>query len=1264
MKDIGPGVFLTVRSELDFPADEARILAFWKEHGIFKKTLTAATRATGPSKGTYVFYEGPPTANGMPHNGHVLTRAVKDVFPRFQTMRGYDVPRKAGWDTHGLPVEVEVEKELRIHGKAEIEKYGVKPFISKCIDSVFRYTEAWEKLTDKIGFWVDTETAYVTYHKSYVESVWWALSELHKKGLLYRGHRVCWWWPQGGTALSAAEVGWNYKTVDDPSAFVAFPLADDPDTALLAWTTTPWTLPSNGYAAVRADFEYAVVSGWSKKLVVAKDLVEGLAKKLKRDLTVERTLKGSELVGKRYKPPFGTFASLWDAPTPLKNGGSEPVYWRVIAADFVTLDKGSGIVHVAPAFGEDDFNAHKKNLDERYAESAIKDVPLICSVRADGTFGPEMGDLAGVFVKDGDKRLLKDLEARGLLVHHEVYRHEYPFCWRADDDPLIQLARPAWYIRTQPNKDKAIANNRAVNWLPEHIKEGRFGDFLQNNVDWALSRERYWGTPLNVWMCEKNDDHQLAPSSVAEIEKLNPKAFDAFRAAKAADPSLNEHLIVHKPWIDEVTFPCPTCGGTMHRVTEVIDCWFDSGSMPFAQWGYPHAPGSHELFDRAFPADFISEAIDQTRGWFYSLLMISTLVFDEEAQKRLGLSHVRAYPHPYKTCEVLGHVCDREGKKESKGKGNYTPPDVILDRVRMEFAAFDPQVEAVRDVLAAERVKLPDADYKPGVILIAREDYEGLDLQGDAATVRVYRADREGDALTMTLKPLKNLKRRVAAVHHEDLAKLGLTPSDAALHTKPSDVPNLRVEQRVVIEDPSTPAPGADAFRWFFYASSPPWTNTRHSLTNVRSTQKEFLVKLRNVYSFFTIYANIDGFSPAAGNPEASDVTPAQLAKSRGYRPAKERSLLDRWMLSELALATREVTEKLEGYLLYEAAQRLVDLVDALSNWYVRRSRDRFWASAAEAKQDKFDAYFTLYETLVAISKLIAPFTPFMAEELYQNLVRRPWPKTMPESVHLAAYPEPDTSAIDEALAREMRAVRELVSLGLSVRTNAKLKVRQPLDRADIVVSHASLCDALAAHKALIEEELNVHAVRLLQPGEERGEVKYVLKPNFRALGPKLGKKVQVAKQVLAKADASAIRAALATDGKVTLDLDGEKVDLGPDEIEVVVEAAEGFAAAGGRAGVVVLHTSLTDALRDEGLGREILSRVQGLRKELSLGFTERVKLAIDGSARVKRVAEGMRETIAREALATEVAIGAAPFAGEKREASVDGEDVVIVLAR
>ncbi|EYF07672.1 isoleucine--tRNA ligase [Chondromyces apiculatus] len=1257
-------LFDKVGTEINFPAEESRILAFWRQQGIFEKTLRAETRATGPSRGTFVFYEGPPTANGMPHNGHVLTRAVKDVFPRYKTMCGYDVPRKAGWDTHGLPVEVEVEKELRIHGKADIEAYGVKPFISRCIASVFRYTEAWENLTSKIGFWVDLDQAYVTYHKSYVESVWWALGELHRKGLLYQGEKVVWWWAQGGTALSSAEVGQGYKTVDDPSVYVAFPLVDVPETALAVWTTTPWTLSSNMYAAVRPEFAYVEVDAGDllpgvRRLILAAELREPLEKKLGRPLPVARELKGFDLVGKKYRPPFDLFSARAEG---------FGVIHSVIGADFVTLDAGTGIVHVAPAFGEDDHAAHRAQARSNPS------LPLFNAVKPDGTFIDAMGKYAGRWVKACDKELTAELKERGLLVHAETYRHEYPFCWRADEDPLIQYARPAWYIRTTALIDRAIENNQTIQWLPEHIKTGRFGDFLANNVDWALSRERFWGTPLNIWICTKDREHRHAPTSVAEIEKLNPQAFAHFHEAKRADPSLNDNLIVHKPWIDEVTFPCPTCSAEMRRVPEVIDAWFDSGAMPFAQWGFPHAPGSKELFDRAFPADFISEAIDQTRGWFYSLLMISTLVFDEETQTRLGLSRLRSYPHPYQTCVVLGHVSDREGKKESKSKGNYTPPEVILDRVRMEFAA-------------ARTSDVKGAQPKDGVALIAREDYEGLDLTGEAARVHLYRADRASDVggapVVMEIRPQKGMPRRIVALADADLARLGLTPKDNPLSVMPNDVPRLAPEQRVFVEDSSTPAPGADAFRWFFYAASPPWTNTRHSLTNVRGYQKEFAVKLRNVYSFFTIYANIDGFSPAEGNPDAKGTAPADLAKSAGYRLARERSLLDRWMLSELSLATREVRAHLDAYHLYEAATCLVDLVDALSNWYVRRSRSRFWAaegvesaagaasaaggvSRASAEQDKRDAYFTLYEVLVAIAKLSAPFTPFQAEALYQNLVRRPWPTSQPESVHLCAYPEADEAAIDEGLAREMRAVRDLVSLGLQVRTAHKLKVRQPLARADIVLGDQALTGALQREENawLIRDELNVKELRFLAPGEEGAEVRYVLKPNFRALGPKLGKKVQLAKQALARADAAALRTKLAVEGKVSLDLDGEAFDLGPEEIEVAVEASEGFAAAGSRVGVVVLHTALTDALRDEGLGRELLSRVQGLRKELDLGFTERVRLTIDGSDRVKRVTEAFRDTLMQEALATSVEVGPGASDGERRELNVDGEALVIVLAR
>lgn len=1232
MADSKRSVFQKVSPVIDFPKSEERILGFWKERGVFEKTLEA--RKGGPS---FVFYEGPPTANGMPHNGHVLTRVIKDLFPRYKTMRGYEVPRKAGWDTHGLPVEVEVEKELRIHGKADIMAYGVEPFVTRCIESVFRYTSEWEKLTERIGFWVDLDEAYVTYHRSYVQSVWWALKNLYEKGLLYQGHKVVWWWAKGGTALSSAEVGLGYKTVDDPSAYVAFPLADDPSVSLLVWTTTPWTLPSNMYAAVKADVGYALVDDGGRKLIVAEALVESLEKKLGRELTVLGTHKGEELVGQKYIPPFDLYAN-----EAAKNPDLAGKAFTIIAADFVTLDSGTGIVHIAPAFGEDDFEAHRKLHGDKL-------VAPFCAVQPDGTFVPELSQYAGMWVKDGDKPILKELQDRGILVHHELYRHDYPFCWRADDDPLIQYARPAWFIRTTAEIQKAIANNRAVNWLPEHIKEGRFGDFLQNNVDWALSRERFWGTPLPIWRNAKTGE-MVAIGSLDELrQKPGCNLAEVEGELSAYKPELATHLIVHKPWIDKVRWGSEE-EGYFERVPDVIDCWFDSGCMPFAQWGFPHAEGSKEKFDKAFPADFISEAIDQTRGWFYSLLMISTLVFDDETLKSLGLSP-RPFPHPYKTCIVLGHVGDREGKKESKSKGNYTPPEVILEKVAMDFAVID----------AAELgLQVPPK----GTALIAREDLEGLDLQ-EGAKVAVYRPDQADDRHSMILKVGKKLPRRVVLLCKEDMDTLGARMSSQKVDVKVVEVPRLADSERVTIEDPTTPAPGADGFRWFFYASSPPWSNVRHSLSNVRALQKDFQVKLRNVYSFFTIYADIDGWSPADGNTSEAKTVFERIRQSPHYRPARERHLLDQWMLSELALATREVGEHLDAYRVFEAAQRLLDLTDALSNWYVRRSRDRFWAPRdSEHERDKQDAYLTLYETLVTMAALAAPFVPFFAEEMYQNLVRGPFP-SLPESVHLIEFPHWDREAIQEDLSEEMRSVRELVSLGLQVRMNGRLKVRQPLARADVVLAKQELSGRLTKYAPLIQEELNVKELRFLKPGEEGQTVRYRLKPNFRALGPKLGKNVQLAKKVLAESDPADLRVELANQGFITLNLAGQEARLGPDEIEVAVEAAEGFAAAGDRVGVVVLHTELTEELLDEGLSREVLARVQAVRKDLDLGYTERIRLAIAGSERIAKVCERHREVLMRESLASELTIGKPGFEPiEEREVSFDGETVRLAIAR
>jgi isoleucyl-tRNA synthetase len=1215
MADAERAPFETVPSELDFPRYEQRVLQLWKERKIFEKSLE---RASADAE-HFVFYEGPPTANGIPHNGHVLTRVMKDLFPRYHAMLGRRVLRKGGWDTHGLPVEVEVEKELRIHGKAAIDEYGLEPFVARCIESVFRYTTEWERLTERIGFWVSLDDAYVTYHKSYVESVWWALSNLFEKGLLYQGHKVVWWWAQGGTALSSAEVGLGYKTVDDPSVYVTFPFVDDPSTALVVWTTTPWTLPSNGYAAVRPSTDYELVSIGEpigkkprqievgvERLVIASSLRAELEQKLGHKLESLQRLRGEELVGRRYRPPFDTYSKqLADAEVALRSGGTDAMWWRVIAEDFVTLDTGTGIVHIAPAFGEDDSKAHRKQL-ARYSDPDA--VELICAVQPDGNFKPEAGKYAGRWVKEADREIVADLAQAKILLHEETYRHEYPFCWRADEDPLIQMARPAWFIRTTERLDQAIANNRAVSWLPDHIKEGRFGDFLANNVDWALSRERYWGTPLNVWVCSQDAEHKRSPSSIAEIERLNPAAFDHFERAREKDPSLNEHLIVHKPWIDQVLFPCPDCGAEMRRVPEVIDCWFDSGCMPFAQWGFPHAPGSIERFDDAFPADFISEAIDQTRGWFYSLLMISTLLFDEPTQKKLGLAKLRPFPHPYKTCIVLGHVSDKEGKKESKSRGNYTPPELILDRVRMEFGVLSEGL---------------GAKVNAGEALIAREDLEGMDLV-EGAPVALYRRDRPDQKLRLVLRAHKKLPRRLVLLSEEDRAALGVSTIDTGLGTMPAEVPRAPVDQRVTLEDETRPAPGADAFRWFFYAASPPWSNTRHSLSNVRTLQKDFQVKLRNVYSFFTIYANIDGWRPTDA--------------AHAGRPCAERGLLDRWMLSELALAVRDVRAALDGYLVYDAALRVIELVEGMSNWYVRRSRSRFWSHGLDA--DKRDAYATLYQALVTTAKLIAPFVPFFAEEIYQNLVARAGAAGAQESVHFESYPEPDPSSVDEQLASEMAAVREIVSLGLSVRTANKLKVRQPLDRVDVVFNDGSVPARIESHKPLIAEELNVHEVRFMYPGHEQGAVSFKIKPNFRTLGPRLGKRVQAVKQALEAADGSRLHAELSQSGKLSLAIDGEQLEFSPEEVEVAVEAAQGFAAQTGRVGVVVLHTSLTEALIDEGILREITSRLQQARKDLQLAFTDRIRIKLGGSERVLRIAKDGADHIKQECLATGLEIG------------------------
>lgn len=1207
--------FQQAKPIVDFPAAERAVMRFWRENRIFEKSLKL--RRGAPA---FVFNEGPPTANGLPHNGHVLTRVFKDVFLRYRTMAGRRVPRKAGWDTHGLPVEVEVEKELGIHGKEAIESYGVERFVRKCVDSVFAYTEEWERMTERVGFWVDLSDAYVTFHKSYVESVWWALSQLFAKGLLYRGHKIVWWWPQGGTALSAGEVGLGYKTVEDPSVYVALPLVENPGVSLLVWTTTPWTLPANQYAAVRPEYDYVQVRDGERSLILAAALRETIAQKLGRALPVEKRMKGADLLGKRYRPPFPYFYdALADASGALKSGGEEPYLWKVLAADFVELDAGTGLVHEAPAFGEVDYDLHKA-VAERYADPEA--VPLLCPVGPDGKFTAEVPDVCGQWVKDADKLLIRLMKESGVLMHRENYRHEYPFCWRADDDPLIQYARPAWFIRTTARNREALANNDAVNWLPEHIGAGRFGDFLRNNVDWALSRERYWGTPLNVWVNDVTGRMQ-APASCAEILEKNPAAFDRFKRAKEADPALSDHLMAHKPWIDEVTWSEPGEEGVYRRVPEVIDCWFDSGCMPFAQYGFPHR--GREEFASRFPADYITEAIDQTRGWFYSQLMVSTLVFDASTCRAQGIEQP-AYPHPFKTCIVLGFVNDPYGRKESKSKGNYTPPDVIFDRVAQDFAVVGGADCGLR--------------VGAGQAFIAKEDLEALDLK-PGETVKVYRPGEPEAALAVSLRPGKGLPRRIAALADEDRAALGAKLARNGAAVDPNDVRRLPRDERVTIEADGA-APGADAFRWMFLSGNQPWSDKRHSLANVRAAQKEFPLKLRNVYSFFTIYANIDGFDPAA--------QPA--------RPPAARALLDRWILSELALLTQAVADHMQAFRAYEAAVELNRFVDMLSNWYLRRSRARYWKS--EFDDDKRDAYATLYECLVAVVKLAAPFTPFMAEEIYQNIVRGP-DAGAAESVHLCDLPASNAACIDLALSEEMAAVRNVVSLGLRVRTAHRLKVRQPLRSVEIVLGDPALRSRIAPYAYLIEEELNVHRAVFLEGGQ--AHVRYTAKPNFRRLGPRLGKRMKTAKQAFAALDAPALRAKLLADGFAEIDCGGETLRLEPDDIEIVVEALEHFAAAGDSTAVVALNTELDDALRGEGLYRDLLHHVQNMRKELNIDYVRRIRLAVTGSERLLHVLDDNREHFMQETLCIDLR-GAddVPLQGEAREFSIAGETVRVVL--
>ena len=1140
-------MFRAVKTDVKFPVQEESILKFWKEHDIYKKSLAQRQGAT-----PFVFFEGPPTANGLPHPGHCLTRAIKDLFPRYRTMRGYWCNRKAGWDTHGLPVEVEVCKELGIHSKEEIESFGVEPFIAKCQQSVWRYMQEWERVTERLGFWIDLSEAYVTYHQSYVESVWWSLKSLFDRGLLYRGHKIVWWWAQGGTALSSGEVGQGYREVADPSVYVRFPLVNPPEgiptgTSLIVWTTTPWTLPSNQFAAVHQDISYVLcrtedASENSAPFIVAEGLVSSLGEKIKKTLVVERSFKGKELVGLRYVPPFDYFHKKQDETGQLVSGETQHKQWRIVHADFVTIDSGTGIVHLAPAFGEVD---HEVLIAEKGRFSDNTGPGLICAVGPDGKFTEEAPDYRGVWVKEADKPITRSLRERGLLWHQEQYVHDYPFCWRASDDPLIQYPRESWFIRTTNFRDAMLENNAKIGWLPEHIGPGRFGNFLESNVDWALSRERYWGTPLPIWVCQATGKMEAIESYDELLSKPGVTGIDVWTKAKEANPSLAEDLKVHKPYIDAVSYDSPFADGArMQRVSEVIDCWYDSGAMPFAQWGYPHK--GQEQFKSQFPADFISEAIDQTRGWFYSQLAISTMLFGKSpVQSDSSLASPASkstefsveFPHPFKNCIVLG--------------------------------------------------------------LMLAEWYESKDGKQRFLTEEDARAAVGGDFVQKTGKMSKQLR-------------------------------NYRSPQEIFDRY------GADALRWYLFANQAPWNSILYSERAIRDSIPEFMLRLWNVFSFFTIYAEIDGFvGPAELQGPVDQLLSSELAKAKTYRPIEERSELDRWILSELATACRDVVDRMDRYDSYGACQSLNAFVDALSNWYVRRSRSRYWSSDKNSTE-KIDAYWTLYECLLVTTKLIAPFTPFLAEALWQHLaVGLPGVRA---SVHLCDFPTGDFAQPDRTLNERMGLLRQIASLGRSARMESKLKVRQPLSRVEVTLVDGVHAQWLAAHDDIVREELNVKEIHYTSGSSPF--VTYSVQPNFRKLGPRVGPLLPKLKSSLAAMSGAQIMDEMTRNGKMVIDIDGKTIELDGEDIQVRLAAKEGWAASQGNACVVALNTELTPELIRDGIAKDAIRLIQDLRKRKGCNYTDRIELVfLVSDQQVEEALVSNRDFIAGETLAQSIAV-------------------------
>lgn len=1032
-----------VSTDLKFVEREKEVEKFWEDRDIFGKSIE--DREGHP---TYMFYDGPPTANGKPHIGHVLTRVIKDMIPRYRTMKGYKVPRKAGWDTHGLPVELEVEKMLGLDGKEQIEEYGLEPFIAHCKESVWKYKGMWEDFSSTVGFWADMEHPYVTYENDYIESEWWALKEIWNKGLLYKGFKIVPYCPRCGTPLSSHEVAQGYKDVKEKSAIARFKVKGE-DAYILAWTTTPWTLPSNVALCVNPDETYVKVQNGDYTYYMAEALLE---KVLEGEYTVLETYQGKELEYKEYEP-------LFDFALDICEKQHKKAFY-VVCDNYVTLTDGTGVVHIAPAFGEDDSKVGRKY-----------DLPFVQLVDAKGEMTKET-PWEGTFCKKADPLVLKDLNVRGLLFSAPAFEHSYPHCWRCDT-PLIYYARESWFIKMTAVKEDLIRNNNTINWIPESIGKGRFGDWLENVQDWGISRNRYWGTPLNVWECECGHQH-----SIGSIEEL-----------KSMSDNCPDNIELHRPFIDEVTITCPKCGKQMKRVPEVIDCWFDSGAMPFAQHHYPFE--NQELFKQQFPADFISEAVDQTRGWFYSLLAISTLIFNEA---------------PYKNVIVLGHVQDENGQKMSKSKGNAVDP----------FDAL--------------------AEY------------------------------------------------------------------------------------------------GADAIRWYFYVNSAPWLPNRFHGKAVQEGQRKFMGTLWNTYAFFVLYANIDNF----------DATKHEL-------DYEKLTVMDKWLLSKMNTLIKDVDAHLENYRIPEAARALQDFVDDMSNWYVRRSRERFWAQGME--QDKINAYMTLYTALVAVSKVAAPMIPFMTEEIYRNLVCS-IDKEAPESVHLCDFPAADESHIDKQLEKDMDEVLKIVVMGRAARNTANIKNRQPIGQMFVKAA-----DTLSEfYVEIIEEELNVKKVTFTD--DIRNFTSYSFKPQLKTVGPKYGKQLGNIRTALAEIDGNAAMDTLKEKGALTFDFGGEEVVLTEEDLLIDTAQMEGYVSEGDNAVTVVLDTNLTPELIEEGFVRELVSKIQTMRKEADFEVTNHINIYQDTNDRIAEIIKAHADEIKAEVLADNIFIG--QMGGYAKEWNINGETVML----